>query len=233
MKRLSSVVDFCVIQYPGRGSRIHEQAFTSLDPLIEELTEAILPSLDRPFIFFGHSMGALVSFELTHSLLRKHGITPNHLVLSGHNAPQLPRDLPDIWQCPDDEFIEHIRSWNGIPDEIWSNQEMVDIILPVLRADVTLCETYLYTERESLPCPITIFGGESDPLVSRENLEKWDIHTSGSFEIEIFPGDHFFIHQNEEMVLNSLQRLIKSGERSIDQSKDQSSNLYAWSSKKA
>lgn len=193
------------VQLPGRGIRIQESSFQQLDLLIEELAEAIFPYLDRPFFFFGHSMGALLGFELTRFLRDHKRKQPVHLFVSGYHAPQLPDPNPPIHHLPQQEFIDEIAKMNGTPEELLTNPEYINIFLPSLRADFQLCETYQYRSGEPLTCPITAFGGKEDPETSVEMLRAWKKQTVSRFELEMFSGDHFFIHSEEKALVERIK----------------------------
>ena len=170
---LPADVEVCPVQLPGRGARLMEPPFTQLSPLIEALAQALFPLLDKPFAFFGHSLGALVSFELARYLRRQHGLHPVRLFVSAGRAPQIPhRDLP-MHTLPEEEFLAKLRRLNGTPREVLAHAELMEIILPLLRADFAVYETYVYAIEPPLNCPISTFGGLQDQRVSRGDLEAW------------------------------------------------------------
>jgi surfactin synthase thioesterase subunit/glycosyltransferase involved in cell wall biosynthesis len=188
----------CPVRLPGRETRLNEPAFDSMDLLIPRLREAIAPYLDRPFAFFGHSLGAIVAFELARSL-KAH---PECLFVSGARAPQLRRDHVPPPPPSDDELIAELRRLNGIPQELIDHQELVQLALPALRADTALYRKYVYQEGPPLACPIRAYGGADDARITRENLENWAVQTTESFKLEVFPGGHFFLqtHRNEFLI---------------------------------
>jgi medium-chain acyl-[acyl-carrier-protein] hydrolase len=150
------------IQLPGRANRFLEPAFTRAPDLVEVLAPALEGLFDKPFVFFGHSMGAIISFELAR-WLRCHGKPlPRRLFVSGRRAPQTPDAVPPRYLLNDVDFITSLSELNGIPDEVMNNPELVRLALPALRADVELSETYEYREEPPLECPITAFGGVDD-----------------------------------------------------------------------
>ena len=178
--------------------------------MVNELAQAIQHLLDKPFIFFGHSLGGTVAFELARSL-RQNGLPqPNILFISACRAPQILDLQSPLHTLPDDEFVTSLKRLNGIPQEILQNQEMLDIFLPVLRADFELIETYKYTHDEPLSCPILAFGGHDDPRVSREQLGGWVIQTIARFEAKYFEGDHFFINTARESIINEIASLSRN-----------------------
>lgn len=205
-ENLPSLVDVYAVQLPGRGGRITEPLFTSLSPLIEVIVKALLPHLDKPFAFFGHSMGALISFELARLLSRENGLQPTHLFVSGRRAPQLADKERITYNLPEQEFIEELRRLNGTPDEVIEQPELMEVMLPIVRADFKLCQTYVYSPGPPLSCPITAFGGLEDKEVTREHLEAWREQSSATFSLRMLPGDHFFLRESEPMFLTILSR---------------------------
>lgn len=194
-----------IVHYPGRGSRFTETPINKLDILVESIFQAIQPLLDKPFALFGHSLGGLVAYELSHSLCRNEGPRPNILFISACGAPQLSEPYPPIHTYPDPEFVKALREFNGTPSEIVNNPELMELLLPTLRADFEAVERYHYNSRDlPLECPIVAFGGLDDPRVSRERLEGWGSHTETDFKSQYFPGDHFFINTAREAVIASI-----------------------------
>ena len=203
---LPTDVEVCPIQLPGRGTRLMEPLFTQLSPLIQALAQALLPLLDKPFAFFGHSLGALVSFELARQLRRQYGVQPVRLFVSAGRAPQLPhRGLP-VHTLPDGDFLAELRRLNGTPRAVLEHEELMQIALPVLRADFAVYETYVYSTELPLNCPISIFGGLRDRTVSQSDLEAWREQTSGDFSLQMFPGDHFFLNTTQPLLLRVLSQ---------------------------
>ncbi len=181
-----------------------EPPFVDLPALIEPLTEAIKPYLDKPFAFFGHSMGALIAFELARKLRGEYGVEPAHLFVSGRRAPQLPDSDSVTYNLEEAEFIEELRRLNGTPREMLENPELMQLMGPVLRADFQVCQTYVYTDSLPLHCPITVFGGLKDNDVTREYLQPWRDQTNYSFTLRLLPGDHFFLHSSEAILLRMI-----------------------------
>src|SRR5436305_4022919 len=132
---LPASIEVCPIQLPGRGNRLKEPAYTNLRNLVDELANSLAPYLEKPFAFFGHSMGAKIVFELARELKRRHGLEPVHLFASGCRAPHIPYDKPTTFDLPEDKFIEELRSLNGTPKEALENSELMQILTPILRAD--------------------------------------------------------------------------------------------------
>jgi medium-chain acyl-[acyl-carrier-protein] hydrolase len=197
-------LEILLVQLPGRERRFLEPPFTDLNSLVEALVSEILPYCDRPFAFFGHSMGGFVAFELTRTLRRRHHPYPAHLLLSGCRAPQLPPSHPPLHPLSDADFIQELRRYNGTPEEVLMNSELIQLFLPTLRADFTLVETYCHITELPLDCPITVFGGLQDVEVSPEDLDGWHLHTTRRFTRHLLPGDHFFLHSSQTLLLQHL-----------------------------
>jgi medium-chain acyl-[acyl-carrier-protein] hydrolase len=207
--KLPPGVEVYAVQLPGRGHRMKESPFLSVTSLVAALAEALRPHLDKPFAFFGHSMGALSSFELARHLRRHEGLAPEHLFVSGRSAPQFGKRGEILYNLPDDELVEHLRRLNGTPREVLEHPELMELMLPLLRADFSVCDTYTYTDEPPLDCPITAFGGLGDVNVPRADLESWAAQTSGPFSLRMLPGDHFFLHENEATLLHVLARELQ------------------------
>jgi len=195
------------VQLPGRENRLAEKPFSRLDDLIEALKPALLPYLDMPYAFFGHSMGALICFELTRALRRNgHLPGPVRLLVSGHRAPQLPALRSPIHHVSDLQFVEELRHFNGTPEAVLQHAELLQLLLPLLRADFALCETYAYTQEQLLTCPISAFGGLQDEDVPHSSLQAWCEQTSGAFKVRFFAGDHFFLYPEQANLLAALSQ---------------------------
>ena len=203
---LPSAIEICPVELPGRGKRITSVPFTRLQLLVQAMAIAILPYLDKPFAFFGHSMGGLVSFELARLLRKNYGKSPVHLFVSGYPAPQVPAPDPPIHALPEPEFLEELRRLNGTPEAVLENTELMQLLLPAIRADFAVIETYAYTPESSLDCPITAFGGLQDREVSYDNLKVWQEQTNAAFSLHMLPGDHFFLQSAQALLLQSLSQ---------------------------
>ncbi len=208
-KKLPREMELCAIQLPGRESRIRETPLNRLKDVVTILVPLLKPYLDRPFAFFGHSMGALLSFELARELRRQNYPLPFHLFVSGRNAPQLLDLQPPIHRLPDPQFIEKIKEFNGTPDSVWQDTKLMEQFLPVLRADFAILETYFYGNEAPLDCPITAFGGLEDGQVSETKLGAWNKQTKAEFNLQMFPGDHFFLHSREQELLQALSTQLE------------------------
>ncbi|HEX7239288.1 MAG TPA: thioesterase domain-containing protein [Longimicrobiaceae bacterium] len=197
-------VDVCPVQLPGRESRMREAPFDRVAPLVEMLADALAPHMDLPFAFYGYSNGALIGFELARELRRRGRRGPVHLFVAACPAPHLPDKDPPVHALPEDELIQEFRRLGGTPEEILQNTELMKLLVPLLRADSAIHETYVHAAEEPLDVPVTATGGVNDPKADREEMEAWKLHTSGGFQVRMMAGDHFFIHSAQAMVLRDL-----------------------------
>jgi medium-chain acyl-[acyl-carrier-protein] hydrolase len=203
---LPPTVQVIPVELPGRGARLQEPPFVALPALIEELVGVIWPLLDKPFVFFGHSMGAIIAFELARSLRRKYGHEPRALFVAGRRAPQVPSSEHITYNLPHDEFIEELIKLDGTPKEVIEHAELMELMIPLLRADFQLVQTYEYLAGAPLRCPIAVYGGLQDAEVPPDKLSPWKEVTSSRFALHMLPGDHFFIRSSQTQLLDLLAR---------------------------
>lgn len=201
---LPAAVEVCGIQLPGHGNRLREALIDRMEPLIDALTPMLVPYLDRPFAFFGHSMGALMAFEVARRLRRDGAPEPEYLFVSGRPGPQIPDLERRTHDLPEPEFLEELRRLNGTPKEVLEHPELLQLTLPIVRADFALCQNYRYAPDARLDYPIFAFGGVDDPEVSSEQLRAWGDQTTASFSQRMFPGDHFFLISARADLLKTL-----------------------------
>jgi len=203
-------IDLCPVQYPGRETRIRERPVTRLAALVDQAAAGLASLLDRPYCFFGHSMGALVAYELARRIVRDGGAGPRHLFVSGHRAPHLPYHSSLRHDLPKAEFLRVLRSLEGTPKEALDSPELMEFLLPIVRADCEVCDTHRYVESAPLECPITAYGGIEDADALEDALQAWSTLTRAAFEVERFPGGHFFIQSARASVLASLGRTLRT-----------------------
>lgn len=205
---VTSEIQVCAVQYPGRGSRVREQAFTDCQSLVEAFIPHLLPLLNKPFALFGHSMGAIVAFEVARLLQEQYGLRAERLIASGRRAPQTPMTDPPTYNLPDKEFTEELRRLNGTPQEVLDHPELMQLMIGIIRADFTLTQTYNYVPGPQLNCPLSVFGGLKDTDISREQLQAWCQETSNVCSLRMFEGDHFFIQTNQAAVLKIVREQL-------------------------
>lgn len=197
-------IEVCPVQLPGRENRLLDEPLTRVSAVVEALAPVLLPHLDLPFAFFGHSLGGLISFELARLLRREYGKAPAHLFVAGCAAPQIADpDLP-IYNLPEPEFVAELRRLKGTPEGVLQQPELMQMLLPCLRADFEMGSTYEYVADEPLPYPISALGGLADPEISRADLEAWREHTRAKFVLRMLPGEHFFLLTTRTQLLQMI-----------------------------
>jgi medium-chain acyl-[acyl-carrier-protein] hydrolase len=202
--RLPPDVEVCGVQLPGRGARFGEAPFREMTCLVDALAPVLQRSIDRPFALLGHSLGALVAFEVARRLAARGAERPRHLYVSGCHAPQF-RDPPkDYHLLDDDKLVEVLRDYNGTPPEVLADRQLVSMLLPSIRADFAIAETYRYQPSVQLDVPLTAWAGREEVRSSPEQVSGWAMESTGAFEQAWFDGGHFFIHQQRQQVLEEL-----------------------------
>ncbi len=211
-ERLPDWIEVCPVQLPGREARAREAAFTSVYPLAAALATELQPLLlERPFALFGHSMGALIAFELAREIRRRSGVEPCYLFASGRHAPDCPLPHPPLHQLSDAELLVALQRIGGTPNEVLGNPDLIRFLLPLLRADLRVHEAYEYTGEPPLACPVLVLGGADDRHAEIRTLEGWKRHTTGPCSVRILPGNHFFVHTAERSLLAlTVQELARA-----------------------
>lgn len=204
-------VEVCAVQLPAREERLLEDPLSSAVEAARAVADALADELDRPYALLGHSMGGLVAFELMRELRRRGAPAPVRFFASAYRAPDVPGRGEAIHELPDDAFIEAVnRLYDAVPAAALQEPELMELLLPGLRGDISVCDSYAYTEEAPLDVPITALWGESDPAVTRADLEAWRAHTTGEFDLATFPGDHFFLRSAQSEVLATVAERLRS-----------------------
>lgn len=208
-------VELVLIQPPGRGSRFGEPPHTNMDSLIEELMQyAAFITSHIPYVFFGHSLGSRVAYELCCRLMTSGLPLPEYFIASGSGAPHLPNEDACLHDLPQKEFIQQLKQLNGTPKELLENQALMELVTPLLRADFRISDTY-QAKKICMPFPILVFSGEDERDITPYQLESWsDLSTQGCEWVQ-FPGDHFFIDQYCEQVLTQVSSALNRSLASI------------------
>jgi len=205
---LSEQVELVAVQLPGRENRLDEPLLHSMELVTTPLADALPPLLDRPFGFFGHSTGAVICFEVAR-VLRQRGLPqPRLLIASSQNAPGI-KPVRIRHQLSDPEFIEVLRGCNGTPDVVLKNPALLELLLPRIRADGAVYETYRYEPQAPLDCRIVVFHGVDDSLVDSGGLAEWKAETQHSIRRYSFPGGHFFLHEAAETVVEHINHELE------------------------
>ena len=193
---LPTNIDVCAIQLPGRGGRLREAPVAQITQLVSMLADGLAQHLDHPYAFFGHSMGALIAFELTRELRRRGRPLPLHLFASACAAPNI-LDRDQTHKLSDDQLIERLRALGGTSDEVLACRELMAMIIPVMRADAAISEGYEYQAQAPLSIPITAFCGLMDEKAPQAQMEVWQQHTTRTFHMNMVPGGHMFLLAEE------------------------------------
>jgi surfactin synthase thioesterase subunit len=201
------------ILLPGREWRLEESPFRHITELVGPLCAALEPYLDQPYALFGHSMGAVVAYEVARRLSGPSRSAPTCLIVSGRRAPGLASNRPQVSGLPDDEFLAEVRRLNGIPAEVLNEPELLDMLLPTLRADYELAETYQPLSGDRLDCPVVAYMSTADPEVDYAGVLRWREVTTGEFAVRVFRGDHFYLKGGRPDVLNAVRDDLRPDRR--------------------
>jgi medium-chain acyl-[acyl-carrier-protein] hydrolase len=203
---LSNSFDVWSVEYAGRGARRGAAPFRRISPLVDALLPELRAELTDSYAFFGHSMGALVAFEILRRLRREKAPPAVCFFASGCRAPSTGPRRRQIHDLPELEFIEKLRELGGTPEVVLANDDLMQMALPALRADFEAGEQYAYERGPKLDCPILVYSGLHDSIVSQEDLAEWKTESSDGTIVRMFPGAHFFLHSAKETVLRVLTR---------------------------
>jgi surfactin synthase thioesterase subunit len=194
------------VQYPGRQDRLDEPLVDDLDVLAEQVSAALLARGDRPIVFFGHSMGAVVAYEVARRW-ESAGVPLRHLHVSGRRAPSRVRD-DTVHQRDDDGIRAQVAELGGPSVELLSHPELGPLLLPPIRNDYKAIETYRYAPGPPLTCPVTAAIGDNDPVVSPDEARAWAEHTTGPFQLRVYPGGHFYLNDHQRQVVDLVRRTL-------------------------
>lgn len=192
--QLPASIEVCPIELPGRATRRAETAITHFPELLETLAKMVHPFLKHlPFAFFGHSFGGVLAFELTRWLRRQGAPLPNRLFLSACPPTHLRRPVESLSHLGDEQFLDAIAARFGTPRDVLASPEVQDAVLPALRADVRVAESYRYAPEPPLAVPISSFGALHDAEVQPAEVRSWGQQTTADFRVRMLPGNHFFL----------------------------------------
>lgn len=209
---LAPTIEVVAIELPGRGSRFKEPLSIGFDTLVDTISHAIADAVRQRFCIFGHSIGALLAYEVSRKLAVR-GCSPDALIVSGRRAPQLPRrplprDSQKLSEWTDEQLILLLQDYDGTPPGILQSQEMLNLYMPVLRQDFELDTNYVFKPDIHMQCPIYIFGGEQDGLVSHAELQPWIDLTAGFAKVKMLGGGHFFPYQQNDSFSDELKACV-------------------------
>lgn len=209
-RHLQHETAFWVARYPGRAERLSDPHPEAVHELIDELADAFSRESMVPTLFLGHSMGALVAFELARRL-RDTLHAPMHMIVSAFFAPQSLTQERNEYGQDDAELLRRLDTLGGTPAQVLHNKELQELLLPTIRADFNACDRYIYQDAAPLECRLIAMGGYHDPLVKEQELSNWSVQTQGEFHLKMFPGGHFYLfsEQAESLVLWTLRQELK------------------------
>ncbi|MFV3130831.1 thioesterase II family protein [Niveispirillum sp. KHB5.9] len=205
---LPAWVDVLAVQYPGRETRIGEKSYTRAIPLVEAIAGALAPGLPGRVCFLGHSMGALLAFLTARHLAASGHRAPDHLIVAGRRSPHLPDPFEPAHALPQDQFLARLRRLNGTPAAVFDHAELLELLLPMLRADFAVNETYRHDDDSPAPCPVTALGGTRDPMARPDELEAWRALAPLGLTTRLFEGDHFFLRSAQAAVLAHVTDIL-------------------------
>ncbi|WP_411144260.1 thioesterase II family protein [Streptomyces sp. x-80] len=211
---LTPDAEVLAIQYPGRQDRHTEPCVDDVGTLADHVHDALRDRMDRPVVFFGHSMGALVAFEVARRMERDGG-GPVHLFASGRRAPSRYRH-ETVHQRDDDGLVAELRSMSGTDSRVLEDEEVLRLVLPALRSDYRAVETYRHEPGASVRCPVTVLVGDDDPKTTLDEGRAWREHTTGAFDMQVFPGGHFYLTDRSADVIEVLRARLKSAANQPD-----------------
>ncbi|WP_433580123.1 thioesterase II family protein [Nocardia brasiliensis] len=207
-KQLRPEVDVVPLQPPGRELRLRDQPFDDLGALLDDLLGVLDGAWQEPFALFGHSLGALVAYELARRLAAGAGPRPVHLIVSGRRAPHHPSRLPWVRMASDATLLEIVYRLGGTPDEVLADEQMRAQVLALMRADLGVDQTYRYRPHPQLDVPITVLSGSADSHVTMAELEPWAECGSAGVDIRLVPGGHFFPVTHRDAVLRRVRQCL-------------------------
>jgi len=201
-------VELVIIQPPGRSSRISETPLDNMSKLINEMGLVLPKILNKPYILFGHSLGSKIAFEIIRKSTSLHIPHPMFFIASGSAGPQKKNNRDITYNLNDDEFISKLEEMDGTPKDVINNKELMSIVLPTLKADFKISETYQFTGNKYFNIPLSVLGGEYDVDINLDDLKLWQYFFNSTSEITIFSGGHFFINSHKEEVLEKINEII-------------------------
>ncbi|MET7713163.1 alpha/beta fold hydrolase [Streptomyces sp. NPDC005407] len=206
---LKSSLQVFAVQYPGRQDRLHHRCLTTIDEFADEAFTALEPLMNRPLSFFGHSMGAVIAFEVANRMKERLGAAPSTLFVSGRRAPSTHREV-GIHLLDDAGLVEELKRGSGTDARILEDKDVLRMILPPLRSDYTAVETYQWRPGPKLDCPVVALVGDEDENVSLDEARAWEEHTTGPFSLNTFSGGHFYLADHQSAVADVVTRQLLS-----------------------
>lgn len=198
-------VALCAVQLPGRGARFREPALSDMSLIVQELARVLGAAVDLPAVYFGHSLGSLVAFEVARAIVRHGGHAPRRLLFAGCHAPGYRSAGGELHLKDDEALIDELRHYAGTPPEVLAHRELMSLVLPTIRADFALAETYRYQPGPPLDIPFAVLFGTDEERESMRQVEGWQDESRHPMRLQWFEGGHFFIQSRREEVLRCVR----------------------------
>jgi medium-chain acyl-[acyl-carrier-protein] hydrolase len=209
-KALEPTIEVCPIQLPGRENRFGEPLYRDVETLAPAIAQQLHPLLDKPYMIFGHSMGALVGYEVLRVLQATSQPLPKLVLLAAFRAAHLPLKREPMHQLNDEMFIEKLASLGGCPQEVLESKELMQIVLPILRADFEVCDGYTHQAGEALNCPLILIAGQHDPNAGPKEMQPWQLHTQHPAHLVTLPAGHFFLKTHQTELMQIIQQYVQT-----------------------
>lgn len=208
-RHLGPEIELWAIRLPGRETRLREAPIGSFEAMRRAVIAELAPQLKPPFALLGHSLGAILAYTLARDLQRAGSTAPKALIVAGARPPARPIPRPLLSEMDDTRFVRELgERYDSLPPSVVQNPELLALVLPVLRADIGVYESYQHETEPLLRCRTAAFGGEGDPLVSPADLAGWSAHCAGNFSHQLFPGNHFFLQSGVEAAVKATERIL-------------------------
>lgn len=202
---LLPTVEVAAVQLPGRETRLEERPYDRIEPLVAALVDSVTAHLDKPYAIFGHSLGARIGFELAREIRRRGLPEPGMLFVSAGQAPHIPRaPFPPLHAMSDRGLLRMIQQMQTVPPDVLDDPEQMLSLLPLMRADMNIANSYEYTDEPALACAIRVFGGTADRQVREDDLYGWQAHTTSSFLVRMLAGEHLMIRYRSSEITKSI-----------------------------
>jgi len=208
-EKLPDFIEVYALNFPGRGSRREENAICNMFELRDKIANVISQISDKPYVMFGHSVGALVAYEVAKEIEKQGIMPPLRLILSAHKAPEDSKEDEPMYTLSDEDLMSKILELGLLPQNVLENKELLDFILPPLRADFEISETYEYEKSDALNIPITATFGKTDPLLNEQDIQKWEKYTNSEYKIKEYDGDHFYTVSKQDILFNDIVKELK------------------------
>ncbi len=228
VKNIPSTVELIAIEPPGRAVRMLEQPFDDMNTLIGDLLPHYQHLIDRPYIVFGHSLGGRMAYDISLKCQLLGLRLPSHFIASASRAPHIVKQRKNIYDLPDPQFLDKLRGFNGTSEDILSNKELMDLLMPMLRADFKIADMYL-TDPKPLDVPFSVWGGQEDHEISKLDLESWADCCAREVEMEYLPGGHLFVDSHAAGVLERLNKILQRASTAVSQNVRQSDPILGYS----